>query len=245
MIVIPAIDLLNNQAVRLYKGDYAQKTIYSNSPWELVRSFQLDGAELLHLVDLNGARNEPNVNQTSIQKIRESTKMQIEIGGGIRSLDKIKFYDSLGINRFILGTAAVTDPKFLDLALETYSADRIVVGVDAKDGIVSINGWEENTKLSYIDFLKKLESKGVKHIVFTDISLDGTLAGPNIDSYKKILSLFNFHLIASGGVSSVEDVIELSTIHETKNLFGVITGKAIYENKLNLKQAVISLNCKK
>ncbi|MCC6275504.1 MAG: 1-(5-phosphoribosyl)-5-[(5-phosphoribosylamino)methylideneamino]imidazole-4-carboxamide isomerase [Leptospiraceae bacterium] len=238
MIIIPAIDLYDNEAVRLFKGDYNQKTVYSKEPWELVRIFENGGAELIHLVDLNGARNENNVNQESIKKIRKASNAKIEIGGGIRDIEKIKFYDSMGMNRFIIGTAAVTNPEFIDEALKLFGPEKIVVGVDAKDGIVKISGWQEDSKIHYNDLMNRLSTQGVTQIIYTDIAQDGTMSGPNFESYKQILSRFNFQLIASGGISSIKDIIDLASINEKTPLYGIITGKAIYEGKLSLKEAI-------
>ncbi len=238
MIIIPAIDLYDNEAVRLFKGDYNQKTVYSKEPWELIRTFEKGGAELIHLVDLNGARNENNINQESIKKIRKASNVKIEIGGGIRDIEKIKFYESMGMDRFIIGTAAVTNPEFIDDALKKFGQDKIVVGVDAKDGMVKISGWQEETKIHYNDLMSRLKNQGVTQIVYTDIAQDGTMSGPNFESYRQILSRFDFQLIASGGISSVKDIVDLSSISEKTPLYGIITGKAIYEGKLSLREAI-------
>jgi phosphoribosylformimino-5-aminoimidazole carboxamide ribotide isomerase len=239
MIIIPAIDLLDNEAVRLLKGEYAQKTVYSSEPWELVKGFKKTGAQLVHLVDLNGARNASPVNQETIQKIRASApEIKIQLGGGIRDMDRLRFYEKMGIDRFIIGTAAVLNPEFLKEALDFVGKDRILVSVDAMDGIVKISGWEEKTKIHYRDFLKQMESLGVEQIVFTDIALDGTLKGPNINSYKEILNEFQFQLIASGGISSLKDILALSLLDTKRSISGIITGKAIYEGKLDLGEAI-------
>ncbi|WCL48620.1 1-(5-phosphoribosyl)-5-[(5-phosphoribosylamino)methylideneamino]imidazole-4-carboxamide isomerase [Leptospira sp. GIMC2001] len=237
MIVIPAIDLLENQAVRLYQGDYQKKTIYSDAPWNLVADFTSQGAELIHLVDLDGAKLGKPGNETAIRKIQENSKVKLELGGGIRNLDTLKFYDNLGIDRFILGTSAVIDPKLVDDALVLYGVDRIVVGVDAKDGFVKTQGWEKDVGLRFEDFMERIHIQGVRHVIFTDISLDGTLQGPNFYSYEWILSKYPFQLIASGGVSSIEDLEVLSKIGSGE-MYGAITGKAIYEGKIDLRAAV-------
>lgn len=236
MIVIPAIDILDNEAVRLVQGDYSRKTVYSSSPWELVKGFKKTGAELLHLVDLNAARDGESANSASIKKIRDAAEgMRIEIGGGIRSMEKLKYYDSMGMDRMIIGTAAVTEPHFLEQALKELGKNRVVVAVDAKDGIVKIKGWEKETGIHYLDLMKTLTHQGVEHIIFTDISQDGMLTGPNFDSYIQILKEFPFHVVASGGISSIRDIIRFSTI---RGVYGVITGKAIYEGKLDLEDAI-------
>ncbi|MCB1191113.1 MAG: 1-(5-phosphoribosyl)-5-[(5-phosphoribosylamino)methylideneamino]imidazole-4-carboxamide isomerase [Leptospiraceae bacterium] len=238
MKIIPAIDLLEKEAVRLYKGDYSQKKVYHKEPWKLAESFWNDGADFLHIVDLDAARNKKDVNKSVVQEIRNATKAKIELGGGIRDLDTLKFYESIGIDRFIIGSAAVTNPAFLDESLVYAGNEKIVVGVDARNGIVKIHGWEKDTNLHFTDLLKKLQTKGVKHIVFTDISRDGTMQGPNVESYRYILDNFNFDLVASGGVSSLQDISELVSLPTKKSLFGIITGKAIYENSFRLSEAI-------
>jgi phosphoribosylformimino-5-aminoimidazole carboxamide ribotide isomerase len=238
MIIIPAIDILENEAVRLYKGDYSQKTVYSKEPWELVKAFQTNGAELIHLVDLNGARNASDINRESIVKIRKSSSLKIQIGGGIRDLEKLKYYLEIGMDRFIIGTAAVSNPQFVEDALKLVGQQNLIISVDAFAGMVKISGWEESTQLTYDDLLKRVANQGITQIVFTDISQDGTLSGPNLISYKHILDTYNFDLIASGGIASMKDILDLSSIKAKNPLYGVITGKAIYEGRLSLKEAI-------
>jgi phosphoribosylformimino-5-aminoimidazole carboxamide ribotide isomerase len=238
MIIIPAIDILENEAVRLYKGDYSQKTVYSKEPWDLVKAFQNNGAELIHLVDLNGARNASDVNRESIVKIRKSSSLKIQIGGGIRDLEKLKYYQEIGMDRFIIGTAAVSNPQFVEDALKLVGNKNLIISVDAFAGMVKISGWEESTQLTYDDLLKRVAKQGITQIVFTDISQDGTLSGPNLISYKHILDTYNFDLIASGGIASMKDILDLTSIKAKNPLFGVITGKAIYEGRLSLKEAI-------
>lgn len=249
MLVIPAIDLLDNQAVRLFQGEYEKKTVYSNDPWTLVSQFQDAGAELIHLVDLNGAKEGRPGNQESIKKIKNEihSSVKLELGGGIRTMETLAIYDDLGVDRFILGTAAVTNPGFVDQALARYGKDRIVIGVDAKDGFVKTQGWEKDVGLRYEDFMDRIFKQGIAHVIFTDISLDGTLQGPNFMSYSWILKHFPFFVIASGGVSSLEDLDRLASLNQTEGegvLFGAITGKAIYENRIDLKKAVEYCNQK-
>lgn len=176
MIVIPAIDIKDGEAVRLYKGDYNQKTVYSKDPEELAEGFEQMGAEYLHLVDLDGAKDGTSVNIETIRKIRDSVTIPIELGGGIRTDETVKVYlEEIGINRIILGTSAIDNPEFLKRMLNKYGAEKIVVGVDVKDNNVSISGWLKTSQVNYIDFIKKLEEMGIKYIVATDISKDGTL----------------------------------------------------------------------
>jgi phosphoribosylformimino-5-aminoimidazole carboxamide ribotide isomerase len=238
MIIIPAIDILENEAVRLYKGDYSQKTVYSKEPWELVKAFQTNGAELIHLVDLNGARNASDINRESIVKIRKSSSLKIQIGGGIRDLEKLKYYLEIGMDRFIIGTAAVSNPQFVEDALKLVGQQNLIISVDAFAGMVKISGWEESTQLTYDDLLKRVANQGITQIVFTDISQDGTLSGPNLISYKHILDTYNFDLIASGGIASMKDILDLTSIKAKNPLYGVITGKAIYEGSLSLKESI-------
>ncbi len=238
MIIIPAIDILDNEAVRLYKGDYSQKTVYSSNPWELVQGFNKNGAELIHLVDLNGARSADSTNKDCIVRIRKEANVKIQLGGGIRDMEKLKYYESLGIDKFIIGTSAVMNPSFVDDALAFIGTDRIIISVDALDGIVRVSGWEVKTQVRYEDLLTRLNSQGITQIIFTDISYDGTLSGPNLESYKHILDNFDFQLIASGGIASLKDIIDLSSINSKRPLYGIITGKAIYEGRLDLKEAI-------
>jgi phosphoribosylformimino-5-aminoimidazole carboxamide ribotide isomerase len=238
MIIIPAIDILDNEAVRLLKGDYSQKTVYSTKPWELAQGFNKSGAELVHLVDLNGARTADTKNKDCIIRIRKEAKVKIQLGGGIRDMEKLKYYESLGIDKFIIGTSAVTIPSFVDEALTFIGTDRIIISVDALDGLVRVNGWEVKTMIRYEDLLTRLDKQGVTQIIFTDISHDGTLNGPNLDSYIHILDEFNFQLIASGGIASLNDILDLCNIKSKRPLHGIITGKAIYEGKLDLKEAI-------
>lgn len=241
MIIIPAIDLFDNCAVRLFKGNYKEKKIYSSEPWKLAEGFAKNGATLLHLVDLNGARNQLGINEDSILKIRKTTSLKVQLGGGIRDKEKLAYYDKIGIDRFILGTAAVTDPDFLKFALDNYGKERVVVAVDAIDGIVKIAGWEKDSGVRYRDLMDRLAKAGIEHIVFTDIAQDGTLAGPNLKAYQEILNSYPFQVIASGGISSLKDLMDLSSLKTKIPLYGVITGKALYEGKLDLAKAISSI----
>ncbi|EMO75883.1 putative 1-(5-phosphoribosyl)-5-[(5-phosphoribosylamino)methylideneamino]imidazole-4-carboxamide isomerase [Leptospira kirschneri str. 200801925] len=196
---------------------------------------------MLHLVDLNGARNQLGINERSILKIRETTSLKVQLGGGIRDKEKLSYYDKIGINRFILGTAAVTNPDLLKYALDNYGKERVVVAVDARDGIVKIAGWEEDSGIHYRDLLERLVKAGIEHIVFTDIAQDGTLAGPNLEAYREILNSYPFQVIASGGIASLKDLMDLSSLKTKIPLYGVITGKALYEGKLDLAEAISSI----
>lgn len=238
MLVIPAIDLKDGQAVRLFKGDYNQKTVYSDNPEDLAQGFEKMGAKLLHVVDLDGAKDGECINLGTIKKIKQNTSMQIELGGGIRNLDTVSLYlDEVGIDRVILGTAAITDREFLKTALKTYGPERIVVGVDVKDGYVSTSGWLETSDVPYLDFIKGLELLGVKYIVATDISKDGTLQGPNFAMYEQIAKTSKINFVVSGGIKDAQNIKDVAS----KDYYACIVGKAYYEGKVDLKEVITCL----
>ena len=234
MNIIPAIDLIGGKAVRLVKGDYEKVTVYSDDPAAVAKSFERAGAKYLHVVDLDGAKDGTTANFETIKKIIESTDLSVEVGGGIRTLERVRQYIDIGVDRVIIGTAAVTDSDFLSEAVSLYG-ERIVVGVDIKDGFVAIKGWLEISELSCKDFCKKLETLGVKTIICTDISKDGMMSGTNRELYRELYDEFELNIIASGGVSSMEDIAMLSNM----GLFGAIVGKAIYTGAINLSDAIV------
>ena len=231
MIIYPAIDILDGMAVRLYKGDYNNVTVYG-TPLEASRTWINSGSNFLHLVDLNGAKGAVD-NLSEIVDIRKNSDVFIQVGGGIRNLEKAKRYLDVGINQIIIGTAAVTDKEFLADILKDYS-DHITIGVDARNGKVSIGGWLSDTELEADKFISDLETLGVKRVIYTDISKDGTLTGPNFEMYKKVLGQVNIEIIASGGISCLEDLSRLKEI----GVHGVVVGKALYENKFTLEEAL-------
>ena len=233
MYIYPAIDLYAGKAVRLYKGDYAQMTVYSDNPEEVAKDFAAAGAKHIHLVDLEGAKLGKPANLETIQKIRASAPLFTEVGGGIRNLETVEQYVSIGVDRVILGTAAVTDPAFLEAALGKYG-EKIAVGVDLKDGFVAIKGWTEKSELSADSFFEKMQNLGVKTVICTDISRDGAMQGTNRELYRELSQKYSIDLIASGGVSSLEDVAALKAM----GLHGAIIGKAYYIGAIDLKQAV-------
>lgn len=233
MELYPAIDLYGGQAVRLYKGDYAQMTVYSAHPELVAKDFAAAGAKSIHLVDLEGAKTGKPENVTAIRKILDETDLFAEVGGGIRSLETVERYLSIGVGRVILGTAAVTDPAFLEAALAKYG-EKIAVGVDLKDGFVAIKGWTEKSALTAAGFFGKMERLGVKTVICTDISRDGAMQGTNRELYRELSRAYHLDLIASGGVSSLEDVLALKAM----GLHGAIIGKAYYIGAIDLKQAV-------
>ena len=233
MNIFPVIDLFDKKAVRLYKGDYQNMTVYSENPVEIAEDFKAQGAKFMHLVDLEGAKSGTTPNADVIEKLVNAFNGFVEIGGGIRSLEVIEKYVSLGVNRVILGTAAVTDREFLVKALEKYQ-EKIAVGVDIKDGFVAIKGWTEKSELEAFSFVKELESLGVKTIICTDISKDGAMQGTNHELYKELSEKTGVDVVASGGVSSIEDVKKLTK----QGIYGAIIGKAYYTNAISLKEAI-------
>ena len=233
MELFPAIDLIGGKAVRLVKGDYAQMTVYSDSPADVAASFEKSGAKFLHLVDLEGARDGSQTNLPTIREIIEKTGLFVEVGGGIRTLETVERYIGVGADRVIIGTAAVTDPEFLEAAVAKYG-DKIAVGVDIKDGFVAIKGWTEKSELSCFDFCQRLAELGVKTIICTDISKDGLLAGTNLELYRELSARFNMDITASGGVSSLDDVRKLAEM----NMYGAILGKALYTGNIKLEEAL-------
>lgn len=233
MYIYPAIDLYDGKAVRLYKGDYAQMTVYSENPAEVAKDFAAAGASHIHLVDLEGAKKGSPANLETISKIIEAANLFVEVGGGIRSLETVEQYLAIGVDRVILGTAAVTDPEFLEAALARYG-EKIAVGVDLKDGYVAIKGWTETSGLTAEAFFAKMEALGVKTVICTDISRDGAMKGTNRELYRELSGKFAIDLIASGGVSTLEDVQALAEM----NLHGAIIGKAYYIGAIDLKTAI-------
>ena len=233
MYLYPAIDLYEGKAVRLYKGDYAQMTVYSDNPAEVAENFAAAGATHLHLVDLEGAKTGVPANLTAIGKILAAAPFFTELGGGIRSMDTVERYLSIGIDRVILGTAAVTDPRFLEETLAKYGS-KIAVGVDLKDGCVAIRGWTETSGLTAEAFFDRMQSLGVSTVICTDISRDGAMKGTNRELYRELSRKYSIDLIASGGVSTLEDVAALRGMH----LHGAILGKAYYTGAVDLKTAI-------
>jgi len=233
MYIYPAIDLFEGKAVRLFKGDYAQMTVYSHNPPEIAKAFAAAGARHIHLVDLEGAKKGSPANLETIRRIIAAADLFVEVGGGIRNMETVEAYLSIGVDRVILGTAAVENPDFLEEALEKYG-EKIAVGVDLKDGYVAIKGWTEKSSLTAKDFFDKMQALGVKTVICTDISRDGAMKGTNRELYRALSEKYAIDLIASGGVSSLEDVKALKEMR----LHGAIIGKAYYIGAVNLKEAV-------
>lgn len=233
MLIYPAIDLYEGKAVRLFKGDYKQMTVYSENPLEIAQDFEKNGATHIHMVDLEGAKEGTTPNFETVCKIKRNTNLFCEIGGGIRSLEVIDRYVSAGVDRVILGTAAVTEEGFVEKAVKAYG-DKIAVGIDIKDGFVAIKGWTEKSELEAMDFASKMEKIGVKTLICTDISKDGAMEGTNHALYKELSEKLGMQIIASGGVSSIEDVAKLAE----RKLYGAIIGKAYYTGAIDLKEAI-------
>ena len=233
MLIYPAIDLYRGNAVRLYKGDYAQMTVYSENPPEIALDFTAKGASHIHLVDLEGAKSGQTPNFDTILSIKAASGAFCQIGGGIRSMEVIDRCLSAGLDRVILGTAAVTEPGLVEEAVEKYG-DRIAVGIDIKDGFVAIRGWTEKSSLEAMEFAGKMHEIGVKTLICTDISRDGAMEGANHSLYRALSRAFSMDIIASGGVSSLEDVKKLAAL----GIHGAIVGKAYYTGAMDLREAI-------
>ena len=233
MIIFPAIDLYEGKAVRLYKGDYAQMTVYSEHPEEIALDFAAKGATHAHLVDLEGAKNGTTPNLNTGLRLKKEGGLFCEIGGGIRSMETVRTYLSAGLDRVILGTAAVEDPAFLRAAVDAYG-EQIAVGVDVRDGFVAVKGWTEKSALHFMDFCKEMERIGVKTLICTDISRDGAMRGTNREMYRQLSETLGLQITASGGVSTIEDIESLRRM----NLYGAIIGKAYYTGDIDLKKAI-------
>lgn len=233
MIIFPAIDLYDKKAVRLLKGDYNQMTVYSENPCEIAEDFEKKGATHIHIVDLEGAKSGGTPNIEVVKKIVASTSLFCEIGGGIRSMETVESYINAGIKRVILGTAAVENEAFVKECTDKYG-DKIAVGVDIKDGYVAIKGWLEKSEFECFEFCEKMASLGVKTLICTDISKDGAMMGTNHGLYRELSEKFEMQIVASGGVSSVEDVKKLREL----DLYGAIIGKAYYTGAIDLEEAI-------
>ena len=233
MIIIPAIDLIDGCAVRLQKGEYDKKTVYSDKPWEVACGFKDKGAKYLHLVDLDGALSGKTDNFKTVEKIISHSSLFTEVGGGIRDTETVARYLDAGVSRIILGTAAVKNPEFLDKCLEKWG-DKIAVGIDIKDGYVAIKGWTEVTSYTLDAFFDMMQKKSVSNIICTDISKDGMMSGTNLEMYKELQSKFTLDITASGGVSSIDDIKALKSM----DMYAAILGKALYTGAIDLECAL-------
>ena len=233
MLIFPAIDLYNGKAVRLLKGDYNKMTVYSENPPEIALDFKKQGAGYIHLVDLEGAKNGTTPNFNVVTEIKERSGLFCEIGGGIRTMETVDKYISVGLDRVILGTSAVEDEAFLKNAVNKYG-EKIAVGVDIKDGFVAVRGWLEKSEIDAFEFCEKMQGIGVKTLICTDISKDGAMQGTNLELYKELSQKFSVNITASGGVTSIDDIKKLRSM----SLYAAIIGKAYYTGAVNLKEAL-------
>lgn len=234
MKLFPAIDIKEGQCVRLRQGKFKEISVYSESPLIIAKSWEQQGASYIHVVDLDGALLGQSANIKAIKEIVDNIKIPIQVGGGIRTIQDIENKLALGVSRVIIGTKAVTDPGFVNEAIQVFGPEKIVVGIDAKDGLVAIEGWEEISNYNAVDVALTMARYGVKTIIYTDISKDGMLQGPNVSYTKEMIDSTGLKIIASGGVTSLTDLEQLKEI----NSFGAIIGKALYENKINLNEAI-------
>lgn len=233
MIIFPAIDIKENKCVRLLQGDFDKVNIYGDDPSAMAKRWEDKNAQFIHIVSLNGARGEGKVNDESIKKILSTVNIPIQIGGGIRSQERVQELLNMGVNRVIVGSIAIKNKELLKKLVKKYK-EKIVVSIDAKNGKVAVQGWEEISDVDSIELCKELEQIGVKTIVYTDISKDGMMIGPNFNIYEKLSQETNLDIIASGGVTTIEDIKRLKDM----DLYGAIIGKALYENKIELKEVL-------
>ena len=233
MKIFPAIDLKDKKAVRLLKGDYNKVTVFNDNPVEVAKNFEKCGAEYLHVVDLDGAKDGDTTNFDVVKAIIDNTSLKVEIGGGIRTEEVIKKYIDAGAFRVILGTVAITEPEFTEEMIKKYG-NKIAIGVDISDGFVAVKGWTEISKVSCDELFEKMEKAGADTIICTDISKDGAMEGTNLQLYKELSEKYNIKIIASGGVSDMENIKALTKL----NVFGAIVGKALYLEKIDLKEAI-------
>ncbi len=233
MKIFPAIDLYKGCAVRLLHGDYNKMTVYSNDPIATARHFEAEGAQCIHLVDLEGAKLGTTPNLDTVSRIAESTSLFVEIGGGIRSLETVDRYIACGVDRVIIGTAAVTDREFLRAAISKYG-EKIAVGADFRDGYIAIKGWLESSAHTLDAFLGEMKSEGIKNVIITDISKDGAMQGTNLDLYKRLSEQYSLDITASGGVSTLSDIKKLREF----GMYAAIIGRAYYEGSIKISEAV-------
>ncbi|MFC1607557.1 1-(5-phosphoribosyl)-5-[(5-phosphoribosylamino)methylideneamino]imidazole-4-carboxamide isomerase [Candidatus Latescibacterota bacterium] len=237
MIIIPAVDIKDGRCVRLLQGRMEDETIYSETPWEMAKKWDDANAEILHIVDLNGAFEGKGVNDDAVRGILDHVGMMTELGGGIRDMVRIDALLDMGVGRVIIGTAAVEKPELVSEAIAKHGADRFVVGIDARDGIAKTRGWADGSGVPAVELGLRMKELGVSRIIYTDIARDGMLTGPNITETKRMARETGLAIIASGGVSSIDDIRALKTV-ESSGVDSVIIGKAIYEGKLDLKEAI-------
>ncbi len=234
MIIFPAIDIKDNKCVRLTQGDFDKVNVYGEDPSLMAQKWASYGSEFIHVVNLNGSRDEVGINDETLAKVAKSVHVPIQVGGGIRDEKRVKELLDLGINRVIVGTMAIENKQLLKELIDKYGAEKIVVSIDAKNGKVATHGWEKVSDTDSVDLCKELEQIGVKTIVYTDISKDGMLEGPNFNIYKELSEKTSLDIIASGGVTSIEDIKKLLDM----NMYGAIIGKALYDDRIDLKEVL-------
>ncbi|MEK3976256.1 1-(5-phosphoribosyl)-5-[(5-phosphoribosylamino)methylideneamino]imidazole-4-carboxamide isomerase [Psychrobacillus sp. FSL K6-1267] len=240
--VYPAIDMKGGKCVRLYQGDYDQETIYGDSPFEMAKKFANEGATWIHLVDLDGAKDGEKIHANEVIRIANELPVKVQIGGGIRSKEDVSYYLDNGVSRVIIGSLAISQPELVAELIEEYGGDRIVIGLDAKDGMVATHGWLETSGKSAVEVGQYFASKGAKHVIFTDITTDGTLQGPNLKANKELAEATGLSIIVSGGISSLEDIGAVAELAKISSVSGVITGKALYNNRFTLSDALQKIN---
>jgi phosphoribosylformimino-5-aminoimidazole carboxamide ribotide isomerase len=235
----PAIDMRGGKCVRLLQGDYNQETVYGDSPFDMAKQFADQGAEWIHMVDLDGAKDGKKVNHEHVIRVAKELPAKVQIGGGIRTIEDVSFYLDNGVDRVILGSAAVSNPNFVREALKGYGGSRVAIGLDARDGFVATEGWLETSHIMAADLAKRLVEEGAETFIFTDISKDGMLQGPNVEAIGELARITGKEVIASGGVSSIDDLVTLQI--DKRNIAGAIIGKALYTGRFTLSDALGSV----
>ncbi|MFE1243156.1 1-(5-phosphoribosyl)-5-[(5-phosphoribosylamino)methylideneamino]imidazole-4-carboxamide isomerase [Fictibacillus sp. NPDC058756] len=235
----PAIDMRGGKCVRLLQGDYNQETVYGDSPFDMAKQFTDQGAEWIHMVDLDGAKDGKKVNHEHVIRVVKELPAKVQIGGGIRSMDDVSYYLDAGVDRVILGSAAVSNPEFVREALNRYGGSRVAIGLDARGGFIATEGWIETSHIMAVDLAKRLVEEGAETFIFTDISKDGMLQGPNVEAIGELARITGKEVIASGGVSSIDDLVSLKK--DERNIAGAIIGKALYTGRFTLSDALGSV----
>lgn len=236
--IFPAIDMRGGKCVRLFKGDYAQETVYADSPFEMARKFADAGASYVHMVDLDGAKDGERIHAAEVILVAKELPLKVQIGGGIRSEEDVRYYLENGIDRVIIGSLAIRQPELVKSFIKEYGPERIVIGLDAKDGMVATHGWIETSNQSAIEVGKDFAKAGAKYFIFTDIATDGTLAGPNIEANVQLAQATGAEIIVSGGISTLEDIAKVKAAAQTSSVNGVIIGKALYARRFTLQEAL-------
>ncbi|MFN0312485.1 1-(5-phosphoribosyl)-5-[(5-phosphoribosylamino)methylideneamino]imidazole-4-carboxamide isomerase [Kurthia gibsonii] len=236
--IFPAIDMRGGKCVRLFKGDYAQETIYGDSPFDMAKSFADAGATFIHMVDLDGAKDGERVHAKDVVRVAKELPLRVQIGGGIRTEEDVAFYLDQGVDRVIIGSLAIREPELVASFIEKYGAERIVIGLDAKDGMVATHGWLETSNQTAIEVGQYFANKGAKHFIFTDIATDGTLQGPNIEANEALARATGANIIVSGGMSSLADIQAVKEAAKSTTIAGVIIGKALYTGQFTLEEAL-------